>query len=69
MHRILVLGGGVGGTLTANLVARRLRSEIDAGTATVTVVDNNGNHVYQPGGNYSEGRKITAKGDLLIYVD
>ena len=49
MHRILVLGGGVGGTLTANLVARRLRSEIDAGTATVTVVDNNGNHVYQPG--------------------
>ncbi|MFI5254166.1 MAG: NAD(P)/FAD-dependent oxidoreductase [Candidatus Limnocylindrales bacterium] len=49
MHRILVLGGGVGGTLTANLVARRLRAEVDAGTATVTVVDDKGNHVYQPG--------------------
>jgi sulfide:quinone oxidoreductase len=49
MHRILILGGGVGGTLTANLVARRLRVEIGRGDATVTVVDGSGNHVYQPG--------------------
>ena len=49
MHRILILGGGVGGTITANLLARRLHSEIDAGEATVTVVDTDGNHVYQPG--------------------
>jgi sulfide:quinone oxidoreductase len=49
MHRILILGGGVGGTLTANLVARRLRSEVDRGAASVTVVDSSGNHVYQPG--------------------
>jgi len=49
VDRILILGGGVGGTLTANLLAKRLRRRIDAGEATVTVVDATGNHVYQPG--------------------
>jgi sulfide:quinone oxidoreductase len=49
MTRIVILGGGVGGTLTANLLARRLRRRIDAGTDTVTVVDRTGQHVYQPG--------------------
>jgi sulfide:quinone oxidoreductase len=48
-NRILVLGGGVGGTLTANLLARRLRRQLKAGTATITVVDASGEHVYQPG--------------------
>jgi sulfide:quinone oxidoreductase len=47
--RILVLGGGVGGTLTANLLARKLRRRLRAGTATITVVDTSGEHVYQPG--------------------
>jgi len=47
--RILVLGGGVGGTLTANLLARKLRRRLAAGTATITVVDTSGEHVYQPG--------------------
>jgi sulfide:quinone oxidoreductase len=49
MNRILILGGGVGGTLTANLLARRLRRQLKAGTATITVVDASGEHVYQPG--------------------
>jgi len=49
MDRVLILGGGVGGTLTANLLARRLRRRIVAGTAEVTVVDETGDHVYQPG--------------------
>jgi sulfide:quinone oxidoreductase len=49
MDRIVILGGGVGGTLTANLVSRRLRSRIDRGEASVTVVDQEGEHVYQPG--------------------
>jgi len=41
---VVILGGGVGGTLCANLVARR------AGTqAHVTVVEPTGRHVYQPG--------------------
>jgi sulfide:quinone oxidoreductase len=49
MHRILILGGGVGGTLTANLLVKKLRRRIDAGDVNVTVVDATGNHVYQPG--------------------
>jgi len=49
MERIVVLGGGVGGTLAANLLARRLRRRIDAGEVQVTLVDEGGEHVYQPG--------------------
>jgi sulfide:quinone oxidoreductase len=49
MKRIVILGGGVGGTLTANLLARRLRPRIDRGAVEVTVVDPNAAHVYQPG--------------------
>jgi len=49
MDRIVVLGGGVGGTLTANLLARRLKKRIDRGDVDLTVVDASGAHVYQPG--------------------
>jgi sulfide:quinone oxidoreductase len=49
MNRILILGGGVGGTLTANLLVKRLHREIDRGTVEVTVVDATGRHTYQPG--------------------
>lgn len=49
MDRILILGGGVGGTLTANLLARKLRKRIDGGEVEVAVVDATGAHVYQPG--------------------
>ena len=49
MQRIVVIGGGVGGTLVANLLARKLRREIDHREATVTVIDDRGEHVYQPG--------------------
>ncbi len=42
--RVVVLGGGVGGTLVANLLAKELKRD-----ATVTVVDRTGMHVYQPG--------------------
>jgi sulfide:quinone oxidoreductase len=42
---LVVLGGGVAGTLTANLLARRLRPE----EARITVVDASGMHTYQPG--------------------
>lgn len=41
---VLILGGGVGGTIVANLVAKHT-----AGKAHVTVVDATGTHVYQPG--------------------
>jgi sulfide:quinone oxidoreductase len=49
MERVLILGGGVGGTIVANLVSRKLRRKIDAGAVSVTVVDQLGDHVYQPG--------------------
>lgn len=49
MRRVLILGGGVGGTLTANLLARRLKKAIDLGEVEITLVDASGNHVYQPG--------------------
>ena len=49
MQRVVVLGGGVGGTLTANLTARKLKHEISNGEARVTVVDATGAHAYQPG--------------------
>jgi sulfide:quinone oxidoreductase len=42
--RIVVLGGGVGGTLAANLLDKALGSD-----ANVTVVDPTGMHDYQPG--------------------
>ncbi len=43
--RVLILGGGVGGTIVANRLAHRLRR----GEAEVVVVDGTGRHVYQPG--------------------
>jgi sulfide:quinone oxidoreductase len=49
MTRILILGGGVGGTLTANLLVRKLRRRIRAGEVTVIIVDQTGKHTYQPG--------------------
>jgi sulfide:quinone oxidoreductase len=42
--KVIVLGGGVGGTLAANLISKELGTE-----ATVTVIDPVGMHVYQPG--------------------
>jgi sulfide:quinone oxidoreductase len=42
---IVVLGGGVGGTLVANLLAR----ELSRRQAHITLIDRTGRHVYQPG--------------------
>jgi sulfide:quinone oxidoreductase len=41
---VVILGGGVGGTIVANLVAKK-----SSGSVHVTVVDTTGIHVYQPG--------------------
>jgi sulfide:quinone oxidoreductase len=49
MKRILILGGGVGGTLTANLLVKKLRRQVKAGEVTITVIDQTGQHTYQPG--------------------
>lgn len=44
-HRIVILGGGTGGTLTANRLHRRYTSD----EAEIVVVDQDDRHVYQPG--------------------
>ena len=43
-NRIVVLGAGTGGTLTANRLRRLYRD-----TAEITVVDHDDAHIYQPG--------------------
>ena len=42
--RIVILGGGTGGTLTANRLRRHFGTDVD-----ITVVDQDDRHVYQPG--------------------
>ena len=49
MKRIVILGGGVGGTLDREPPRQALRREIERGEVDVTVVDATGRHVYQPG--------------------
>ncbi|GAQ51809.1 NADH dehydrogenase-like protein YjlD [Streptomyces acidiscabies] len=44
-HHIVILGSGTAGTLTAN----RLRRKYDEGECRITVVDQDDDHVYQPG--------------------
>jgi sulfide:quinone oxidoreductase len=44
-NRVVILGGGTGGTLTAN----RLRRRFSRDDMVITVVDQDNRHVYQPG--------------------
>ena len=44
-HRIVILGGGTGGTLAAN----RLRRMFSEDLVQITVVDQDDSHIYQPG--------------------
>jgi sulfide:quinone oxidoreductase len=44
-RRVVILGGGTGGTLTAN----RLRRLLGPDDVEIAVVDRDGSHVYQPG--------------------
>ena len=45
MKRIVIIGGGTGGTMVAN----RLRRRFPVGDAEIDVVDRDDRHVYQPG--------------------
>ena len=49
MKRIVIVGGGVGGTLVANLLQKKLRKDIDDGEVSLALIDERGEHVYQPG--------------------
>ncbi|NOY54020.1 MAG: NAD(P)/FAD-dependent oxidoreductase [Deltaproteobacteria bacterium] len=47
--RIVIIGGGTGGTIVANLLARGLRTELRSGEVTVNMLSASEKHVYQPG--------------------
>ena len=47
--KILILGSGMGGTIVANGLARKLSDELRTGSASVTVLGTTTKHMYQPG--------------------
>lgn len=49
MKRILIVGGGVGGTILANNLARRLSHELRSGDLSITLLSASDRHMYQPG--------------------
>ncbi|HEX9165567.1 MAG TPA: FAD/NAD(P)-binding oxidoreductase [Gemmatimonadales bacterium] len=49
MQRIVILGAGTGGTIMANRIAKAYRGDLAAGEMTLTVVDQDDQHIYQPG--------------------
>lgn len=49
MARLVILGAGTAGTTIANRLRKHYASEVRAGVHTITVVDQDDRHVYQPG--------------------
>jgi sulfide:quinone oxidoreductase len=47
--RILIVGGGTGGTILANNLARRLRDEVRSGQVRIRLFSDTDRHMYQPG--------------------
>jgi sulfide:quinone oxidoreductase len=47
--RILIVGGGMGGTILANNLARRLSQEMRSGKVRLTMLSASDRHMYQPG--------------------
>ena len=47
--RILIVGGGTGGTIIANNLARRLSNEVRDRKAKITLLSASDKHMYQPG--------------------
>ncbi|MBI3372214.1 MAG: NAD(P)/FAD-dependent oxidoreductase [Betaproteobacteria bacterium] len=47
--KILIVGGGMGGTILANNLARRLSTELRSGKARITMLSASDRHMYQPG--------------------
>jgi len=47
--KILIVGGGMGGTILANNLARKLKHELKSGKASITMLSASDKHMYQPG--------------------
>ncbi len=71
MKRIVILGAGTAGTIMANRLAKRYRRDVDAPPVRITVVDQDDEHVYQPGllfvpfGTYQPGQIVKARRRFL----
>jgi len=61
-RRILIVGGGVGGTIVANMLARTLSPQ----EATVTLIDSTGKHVYMPMWLYMPFHHIDGESDQVV---
>ena len=61
-QHILIVGGGVGGTIVANLLARSLHHQ----EAEITLIDSTGKHAYMPGWLYLPFNALSAQSDQLI---
>ncbi|MCY0877514.1 MAG: FAD/NAD(P)-binding oxidoreductase [Firmicutes bacterium] len=48
MTRVVFLGGGVGGSMVANQLARQLKADVLHGDVDITVINQTPDHVYQP---------------------
>ena len=49
MSRIVILGAGTAGTIIANRLSRSFARDIKGHKTTISIVDNNAQHLYQPG--------------------
>lgn len=47
--KVLIIGGGTGGTILANNLGRRLKDELKSGDASITMLSASHQHMYQPG--------------------
>lgn len=61
-QHILIVGGGVGGTIVANLLARSLHHQ----EAEITLIDSTGKHVYMPGWLYLPFNQLGAESHQLV---
>ncbi len=57
--KILIIGGGMGGTILANNLARRLTPELRSGKVKITMLTASEKHMYQPGLLYLAFGRVT----------
>ena len=69
--KILIVGGGTAGTMTANNLAKKLMPEIDKNELEITLISNSKKHYYRPGAMYvafgkSEGYEFVREQKSLL---